>query len=150
MLQKKLAAEKDYPGALTAYQSIVDTKPGTPQAVQAQLAIGELLVEHLNQPAEGIKAYKAVIDVAPKSDEAAEAYYNLGMHYYREKDYATAQTQFDRIINNFPNLELSHNAQLMLAKSYEDANNFEQAVEIYDNFANRNPRSERAAGSDRS
>ena len=142
---EKLVAEKDYPGALAAYQSIVDTKPGTPAAVQAQLAIGELLIEHLNQPAGGIKAYETVIAAAPESDEAAEAYYDLGMHYYREKDYNTAQTQFDAIVNKFPHLELSHNAQLMLAKSFEDANNFEQAVEIYDNFANRNPRSERAA-----
>ena len=142
---EKLAVEKDYSGALEAYQSIVDTKSGTPEAVQAQLAIGELLVEHMNQPAEGIKAYEAVIAVAPESDEAAEAYYNIGMHYYREKDYNTAQTQFDTIVNKFPNLELSHNAQLMLAKSFEDSKNFEQAVEIYDNFANRNPRSERAA-----
>ena len=142
---EKLAAEKDYPGALDAYQSIVDTKPGTPEAAQAQLAIGELLIEQMNQPAAGIKAYEAVLATAPESDEAAEAYYNLGMHYYREKDYKTAQVQFDAIVNKFPQLELSHNAQLMLAKSYEDAQNFEQAVEIYDNFANRNPRSERAA-----
>ena len=142
---EKLAVEKDYSGALAAYQSIVDTKPGTPEARQAQVAIGELLIEHMNQPTEGLKAYEAVIAAAPESDEAAEAYYNLGMHYYREKDYSTAQTQFDTIVNKFPNLELSHNAQLMLAKSFEDAKNFEQAVEIYDNFANRNPRSERAA-----
>lgn len=142
---EKLAMEKDYRGALEAYQSIVDTKPGTPEAVQAQLAIGELFVEHMNQLSEGIKAYEAVIAAAPESDEAAEAYYDLGMYYYREKDYNTAQTQFDAIVNKFPNLELSHNAQLMLAKSFEDSKNFEQAVEIYDNFANRNPRSERAA-----
>ena len=142
---EKLAVEKDYSGALAAYQSIVDTKPGTPEARQAQVAIGELLIEHMNQPAEGVKVYEAVIAAAPESDEAAEAHYNLGMHYYREKDYSTAQTQFDTIVNKFPNLELSHNAQLMLAKSFEDAKNFEQAVEIYDNFANRNPRSERAA-----
>ncbi len=142
---EKLAVEKDYRGALEAYQSIVNTKPGTPEAVKAQLAIGELLVEHMNQPSEGIKAYEVVIATAPESDEAAEAYYNLGMHYYRQKDYPTAQTQFDTIVNKFPNLELSHNAQLMLAKSFEDSKNFEQAVEIYDNFANRNPRSERAA-----
>lgn len=142
---EKLAMEKDYRGALEAYQSIVDAKPGTPEAVQAQLAIGELFVEHMNQPSEGIKAYEAVIAAAPESDEAAEAYYDLGMYYYREKDYNTAQTQFDAIVNKFPNLELSHNAQLMLAKSFEDSKNFERAVEIYDNFANRNPRSERAA-----
>ena len=142
---ENLAAEKDYPGALEAYQSVVDTKPGTPESLQAQLAIGKLSIEQMNQPAEGIKAYEAIIAAAPESDEAAEAYYDLGMYYYRAKDFNTAQTQFDTVINKFPQLELSHNAQLMLAKSFEDANDFEQAVEIYDNFANRNPRSERAA-----
>lgn len=142
---EKLVVEKDYRGALEAYQSIVDTKPGTPEALQAQLAIAELSIEQMNQPAEGIKVYEAIIGAAPESDEAAEAHYELGMHYYREKDYTAAQTQFDTVVNKFPNLELSHNSQLMLAKSFEDAQNFEQAVEIYDNFANRNPRSERAA-----
>ena len=140
-----LVAAKDYRGAIEAYQGIVDTKPGTPEARQAQIAIGKLSIERMNQPAVGVKAYQAVISDAPESDEAAEAHYQLGMHHYRSKDFASAQTEFDKIVNQFPQLELSHNAQLMLAKSYEEAKNYEQAVEIFDNFANRNPRSERAA-----
>ena len=142
---EKLVEAKDYRGAIAAYQSIVDTKPGTPEARQAQLAIGKLSIERMNQPAVGVKAYQAVISAAPESDEAAEAHYQLGMHHYRSKDFASAQTEFDEIVNQFPQLELSHNAQLMLAKSYEESRNYEQAVEIFDNFANRNPRSERAA-----
>lgn len=142
---EKLVEAKDYRGAIEAYQSIVDTKPGTPEARQAQLAIGKLSIERMNQPAVGVKAYQAVISGAQESDEAAEAHYQLGMHHYRSKDFASAQTEFDKIVNQFPQLELSHNAQLMLAKSYEEAKNYEQAVEIFDNFANRNPRSERAA-----
>ena len=142
---EKLAEQKDYPGAIAAYQSIVDAQPGTPQALQAQVAIGKIAVDRMNQPAEGIKAYEAVIAAAPKSDEAAEAHYELGMYAFRQKDFKGAQTQFDAIINNFPQLELSHNAQLMLAKSFEEAKDFEQAVEVFDNFANRNPRSQRAA-----
>lgn len=142
---EKLVEQKDYPGAVEAYQSIVDAQPGTPEALQAQLAIGKLFIDRMNQPAEGIKAYEAVIAAAAESDEAAEAYYELGMHYYRQKDFKASQTQFDAVINNFPQLELSHNSQLMLAKSYEEAKDFEQAVEVFDNFANRNPRSERAA-----
>ena len=78
---EKLVAEKNYPGAVEAYQSVVDAKPGTPEAFQAQLAIGKLFIDQMNQPAEGIKAYEAVIAAAPGSDEAAEAYYELGMHY---------------------------------------------------------------------
>ena len=142
---EKLAEQKDYAGAIQAYQNIVEAQPGTPQALQAQLAIGKLSIDQMNQPAEGIKAYEAVIAAGPKSDEAAEAHYELGMHYFREKDFKASQTQFDAVINNFPQLELSHNAQLMLAKSFEEAKDFEQAVEVFDNFANRNPRSQRAA-----
>ena len=142
---EKLVEQKDYPGAVEAYQSVVDTKPGTPEALQAQLAIAKLSIDRMNQPTEGVKAYEAVIAAAPESDEAAEAYYELGMHYYRQKDYKASQTQFDAVVNNYPQLELSHNAQLMLAKSFEEAKDFEQAVEVFDNFANRNPRSERAA-----
>ena len=142
---EKLAENKDYPGAVSAYQSIVDTQPGTSEALQAQLAIGALSIGQMNRPAEGIKAYEAVIAAAPESDKAAEAYYELGMHYFREKDFKSAQTQFDAIVNKYPQLELSHNAHLMLAKSYEEAKSFEQAAEAFDNFANRNPRSKRAA-----
>ncbi len=142
---EKLVEAKDYRGALEVYQSIVDTKPGTPEAHQAQLAIGKLSIERMNQPAAGLNAYQTVVSEAPESDEAAEAHYQLGMHYYRQKEFEAAQNEFDTIVNQFPQLELSHNAQLMLAKSYEEAQNFEQAVEVFDNFANRNPRSERAA-----
>ena len=142
---EKLAENKDYYGAVEAYQNIVDTQPGTPEALQAQLAIGELSIEQMNRPAEGIKAYEGVIAAAPKSDQAAEAYYELGMHYFREKDFKSAQTQFDAIVNNHPHLELSHNAHMMLARSLEEAKSYEQAAEAFDNFANRNPRSKRAA-----
>ena len=142
---EKLAENKDYYGAIEAYQSVVDTQPGTPEAFQAQLAIGELSIEQMNRPAEGIKAYETVIAAAPKSEEAAQAHYELGMHYYQEKDFKAAQMQFDAIVNNFPQLELSHNAHLMLAKSYEEAEDYESAIEAFDNFANRNPRNKRAA-----
>ncbi len=142
---EKLVEAKDYRGAVEVYQSVVDTEPGTKEARKAQLAIGKLYIEKMNQPDAGIKAYEAVIADAPESDEAAQARYSLGMQLYRQQDYEAAQTQFDTIINEFPNLELSHKAQLMLAKSYEEGEKYELAVEVFDNFANRNPQSERAA-----
>ena len=141
----KLADDKDYYGAIEAYQNIIDTQPGTPDALKAQFAIGKLSIDQMNKPAEGIKAYEGVIAAAPESEEAAEAHYELGLHYYREKDFKSAQTQFDAIVNNFSHLELSHNAHLMLARSYEGDADYESAVEAFDNFANRNPRNKRAA-----
>ncbi|MDE0638645.1 MAG: tetratricopeptide repeat protein [Candidatus Poribacteria bacterium] len=141
----KLVEAKDYRGAIEVYQNVVNTKPGTVDAREAQLAIGKLYIERMNRPAQGVKAYEAIIAEAPESEEAAEAHYRLGMHHYRQKDFETAQTQFDTIINQFPHLELSHGAHLMLAKSYEEGQKYEKAVEAFDSFANRNPQSERAA-----
>ncbi len=141
-----LVEAKDYRGALKAYQSVVDTQPGTIEARKAQIAIGEINIKKMNRPDEGIKSYESVIADAPESDEAAEAHYNLGMYYYQhQQNYDSAQSHFDTIINKYPHLELSHKAQLMLAKSYEEGKKYEQAVEVFDNFANRNPQSERAA-----
>ncbi len=142
---ENLVEAKDYRAAIEVYQSVVDTEPGTADARKAQLAIGKLQIEKMNQPSQGVKAYEAIIAEAPESDEAAEAHYRLGKHYYyRQKDFGAAQTQFDTIVNKFPHLDLSHDAHLMLAKSYEEGQKFEQAVEAFDSFANRNPQSERA------
>lgn len=141
----KLVDMKDYRGALEAYQSIVDTNPGTVEARKAQLAIAKLNIERMNQSAKGIQTYQAVIDGAPESEEAAEAHYRLGMHKYRGKSFDEAITHFDTIVNQFPHLEISHDSQLMLAVSYEEGEKFEEAVEVFENFANRNPQSKRAA-----
>lgn len=141
---EKLVEAKDYSGAIEVYQSIINTKPGTANARKAQLAIGKLYIEHMNQSDKGIDAYEAVIAEAPTSDEAAEARYRLGSHSFHKQDYDTAQLHFEIIVNEFSHLELSQNAHLMLAKSFEKAEEFEHAVEVYDNFANRYPQSKRA------
>ena len=142
---EKLVEVKDYSGAIEVYQSIIDTKSGAVEARAAQLAIGELYIAHLNQPERGIKTYQAVIAEAPGSSEAAEARYRLGRQAYHQKDYDAAQTYFRTIVIRFSHLRLHHNAQLMLAKSYEAGQKYEQAAETFENFANEYPQSERAA-----
>ena len=141
----KLIEAKDYHGAIEVYQIVVDTKPGTSEAREAQLEMAKLYIKKLNKPDQGVKLYQEVIASAPDSGEAANAHYELGMHYFRSKEYKSAQEHFDTVVNSFSELELSNNAQLMLAKSFEEAKDYKQAAEIYDNFANRHPTSNRAA-----
>ena len=140
----QLIQEKDYQGAVDAYQSIIDSKPGTSESRQAQLGIAKLYIEKMDQLQLGIKVYQDLLAAAPDSDEAAEAHWRLGLHAFKSKDYQAAQQSFDTIVNNFPASERSHNAQLMLAKSYEEASNYEKAAEVYDNVANRHPEGKRA------
>ena len=136
--------EKDYQGAIEVYQTVIDSKPETPEARQAQLSIAKLYIEKMNQPQQGVQIYQDLIAAAPESDEAAEAHWGLGLHAFKSEDYQAAQQFFDTIVNKFPTSERSYNAQLMLAKCYEELNEYREAVEIYGNVANRHPEGKRA------
>ena len=143
-LAGKRLQEKDYQGAIEVYQTVADSNPGTPEARQAQLSIANLYIEKMDQPQQGIQIYQDLIATAPDSDEAAEAHWGLGLHAFKSEDYQSAQQSFDTIVNKFPISERSYNAQLMLAKSYEELNEHRKAVEIYGNVANRHPEGKRA------
>ena len=143
-LAGKRVQEKDYQGAIEVYQTVIDSKPGTPEAHQAQLSIAKLYIEKMDQPQQGVQIYQDLIAAAPDSDEAAEAHWDLGLHAFKSEDYQSAQQFFDTIVNKFPTSEYSYNAQLMLAKSYEEADEYRKAVEIYGNAANRHPEGKRA------
>ena len=143
-LAGKRLQEKDYQGAIDVYQTVVDSNPGTPEARQAQLSIAKLYIEKIDQPQQGVQIYQDLIAAAPDSDEAAEAHWGLGLYAFKSEDYQSAQQSFDTIVNKFPTLERSYNAQLMLAKSYEELNEYRKAVEIYGNVANRHPEGKRA------
>ena len=140
----QLIQEKDYHGAVDAYQSIIDSNPGTSEARQAKLGIAKLYIEKMNRPEQGAKIYAALLAAEPDSEEAAEAHWHLGVYAFKSEDYQSAIQSFDTIVNRFPASERSHNAQLMLAKSYEEASNYEKAAEVYDNVANRHPEGKRA------
>ena len=143
-LAGKRLQEKDYQGAIETYQTVVNSKPETPEARQAQLSIAKLYIEKMDQPQQGIQIYQDLINAAPDSEEAAEAHWGLGLYAFKSEDYQSAQQFFDTIVNKFPTSERSHNAQLMLAKSYEELNEYRKAVEIYGNVANRHPEGKRA------
>ena len=143
---EKLTHEKDYQGAIDTYQAVINSKAGTPEAYRAQLGIARLYIDKMNQPQLGIKAYQDLIAAAPDRGEAAEAHYRLGIYHFKAEDYESAQQSFDAIVNKFPHLgNLSHNAQLMLAKSYEETGAYKKAITTYDNVVNRHPESDRAA-----
>ena len=144
-LAGKRIQAKDYQGAIEVYQTVVDAKPDTPEARQAQLSIGQLYIKETGQPQQGVQIYQDLIAEAPDSEEAAEAHWRLGLHALKLEAYQSAQQSFNTIINTFPLLELSYNAQLMLAKSYHDTKNYQKAAEVYGNVANRYPEGKRAA-----
>ena len=142
---KKLEAKEDYSAAISAYQEIIQKDPNSSDAQEAQLALGKLHLEKLNQPEEGLTAYQQVVTNAPQSEEAAEALYRMGIHYFKAEDFKKAEEMFNRVVNGFPQLSRSQDAQLLLAKTYEKVEQYDQAASVYDSVIQRDPQSKRAA-----
>ncbi|MFQ6040892.1 MAG: tetratricopeptide repeat protein [Candidatus Poribacteria bacterium] len=141
---KDLAAKGDYQGAIAAYQQTIQAEPNSSDARKAQLAIAALYIDKMNKPKEGLDTYQKVVEDAPQSEEAAEALYRTGIHYFKTEDYKNAEEMFTRIVNDFPQSSRGQDAQLLLAKTYEKANEYNRAVEVYDAVVKRAPESKRA------
>jgi tetratricopeptide (TPR) repeat protein len=141
---EELAAKGDYQGAIAVYQQTIQAEPGSSNARQAQLAMAALYIDRMNKPKEGLDTYQKVVEDAPQSEEAAEALYRMGIHYFKTEDYQNAEQMFTKIVNGFPQLSRSHDAQLLLAKTYENATEYNRAAEVYDAVVKRNPDSKRA------
>ena len=60
-LAGKRIQEKDYQGAIEVYQTIVNSKPETPEARQTQLSIAKLYIEEMNQLQQGVQIYQDLI-----------------------------------------------------------------------------------------
>jgi Tfp pilus assembly protein PilF len=131
----KLAAAGNYNDALSMYQQTVAAKPGSVDARKAQIEIAKLQATQLNAPEEALATYQAVVEAAAESDEGQTAGYEIGLYHWRAKDYAAAATAFDAVIQASPATARAGDAQLMLAKSQQDAGDLEQAQKTYGAFS---------------
>jgi len=141
---EELATKGDYEGAIAVYQQTIKADPSSSDARKAQLAIAALYIDKMNKPQEGLNAYQKVVEDAPQSEEAAEALYKMGVHYFTTDEYKSAEEMFTKVVNEFPQLSRSQDAQILLAKTYEKADNYNRAAEVYDSVVQRDPQSKRA------
>jgi outer membrane assembly lipoprotein YfiO len=65
---------------------------------------------------DAIPDFKAYIEQYPGTDRTDDALYYLGESYLREKDYALASAQFDRLLRDFPTSPLQADALFELAR----------------------------------
>jgi len=141
----KEGAIADYKKAIALYEQIVAKSPGTDNALKAQLAMGKIYIDKLEQREKGLEMYQKVIDSAPETELASEAMWRAATNYFKNKEYEQAAPVFNDIVNTFPTTERGKDAQIMLAKSYEEGENYEKAAEVYEQFANRYPDDKHAA-----
>ncbi len=79
--------------------------------------------------------FKQLIENFPNSLFVENAWYGIGNLNYRLQNYEDCRTAFNNILAGFPNSEFKDDAQLLIAQSFLDESNWEQAYPEFDKFA---------------
>ena len=122
-------------------------REGTPdfQGAKAAFDKGDYL--------DAIPDFKAFVEQFPGTDKTDDALYYLGVSYSKEKDYALASAQFDRLLRDFPTSPLQPDALIELARCDDlqshgaplDQTETERALTRYNQFVDQYPDHARAA-----
>ncbi len=79
--------------------------------------------------------FKQLIENFPNSLFVENAWYGIGNLNYKLGNYEDCRTAFNSILSGFPNSEFKDDAQLLIAQSFLDESNWEQAYPEFDKFA---------------
>lgn len=135
MQQADKLAMSNPEAAVGAYKSVMDSKPGTPEAKRAHLKMADTYYKRMNNPAKGLEVYEEVARAYPGTEYSAEANYAVGMHYFQAKDFEKAKESFIRVTKDVPGTEKAYDSELLIGKCYEELKKFEDAAKIYEEFS---------------
>jgi outer membrane protein assembly factor BamD len=96
---------------------------------------------------DAIPDFKAYIEQYPGTDKTDDALYYLGTSYLKDKDYALASAQFDRLLRDFPTSSFQADALIDLARCDDlqshpaplDQSETERALQRYNQFVDQYP-----------
>jgi TolA-binding protein len=89
----------DKAAALATLQEVVKKYPNDPVAVKAIEYIAGIYAAQ-NKTEEMLAAYRSIIEKYPKSDRAPAAYFKIGDHYEKNKNYDEASKNFQQVIDS--------------------------------------------------
>ena len=127
--------------------TISETQGGTADFDRAKTAFdrGDYL--------DAVMDFKAYIELFPGTERTDDALYYLGEAYMRQKDYALASGQFDRLLRDFPSSQFQPDALFELARCDDlqshgaplDQSETQRALNRYHQFLEQYPDNPKAA-----
>ena len=109
------------------------------------------IVPPVNQPASANEAlfageiekarleYQETYSSSSEPDLQSRALYGLGRTYFLERDYYAAIDAFNRILGQYPDTEFAANAYFLLGQSYEEIEEYQQAINAYTKYIDLKP-----------
>lgn len=89
-----------------------------------------------------IQGFQGYIQMFPRTAQAADAQYNIGMSYYQQSKWAEARDAFQKVISDYPqNTERLPEAYYKLGQTFERLNQVENAKRAYETVIQKFPTS---------
>lgn len=133
----------DYTGAISYYRRIISTSPGTDEALQARIVIGDIYKDRFSDRMAAIAQYA---DVAAGDSSQAPTYeLEVAKDYLELKNYDQARTEARILRSRWPTHALAEDAQLLTAQAWWLEHHDEEAISAYQALIDSRPRPEIAA-----
>ena len=131
--REKHFTERDYPGAIEAYDEVVNLFPTSDEAPEALFRVGNIHHWRLIDPAEAITSYHRLVDTYPESDFAKEAWIRIGEAYGRDDRWRDALSAFQEAVDRHPGTDYATWALLEIASThYSDLADPATAAPMYE------------------
>jgi tetratricopeptide (TPR) repeat protein len=130
----------DYTGAISYYRRIISLYPGTAEARQARIAIGDIYRERFKDYLAAIAQYA---DVAGSDAPEAPVYQlEVAKAYLELRNYRQVRTEARILLDRWPTHPLAEDAQLLNAQAWVLEKRNEEALSAFQALVDRRPRNE--------
>jgi tetratricopeptide (TPR) repeat protein len=130
----------DYTGAISYYRRIISLAPGTPEARQARIVIGDIYRERFRDPLAAIAQYA---DVAGSDAPEAPSYQlEVAKAYLELKNYEQARTEARILRERWPTHALAEDAQLLTAQAWSLEKRDDEALRAFQALVDGRARAE--------
>jgi len=110
---------QDFSGAIKAFNSFIETYPGSTLAGNAYYWLGKAYLQPPQDLTKAQQAFAKVVGDSPQHTKAPDALYELGKIYYLKGDKPKAKTLLQQVIDNYGT---SGSTAPQLAKQFLDQN----------------------------